>query len=75
MSQPFHRLMHSPRDFITSLLRHGRGIGPVVLAREHVDGTGFGVDSCHTGAAVPAWLVKVSMSEGKGGGKGNVPPK
>lgn len=67
MPQSLHRSMHPARDLITSLLRHCRSVGPIVLAGQHVYWTGFGVDSCHAGTAVPAclgMLVCIMQSDG-----------
>lgn len=54
MAHALHRLVLAASDLVASRLAHGRGIGPVVLAREHVHRALLGIDAGHAAAAVPS---------------------
>lgn len=49
-------------DLVRRLLRHVGCVGPVVLARQHVDGARVGVDVGNARAAVPAAEVEVEIA-------------
>ena len=54
MTHTLHRLVLATSDFVASRLAHGRSVGPVVLAREHVHGALLGVDARHAAATIPS---------------------
>ena len=65
MAHAFHRLVLATRDLVASCLAHGRGVGPVVLARQHVHGALLGVDAGHAAAAVPTTWSRTIVSKGR----------
>lgn len=62
VAQLRHGLVHSSRDLVRRLLTHLWCIGPVVLAREHVDWASLRVDGGHAGAAVPSAKIEVEVA-------------
>lgn len=48
------------RDFIRSLLAHLRGVGPIVLASQHIDWTSLGIDGVHPVTAIPSACTELA---------------
>lgn len=61
MTQSLHSLLLASRDLIGRLLRHLRRVGPVILASEHINRTGLGIDIFHTRSPIPATEVEVEI--------------
>jgi hypothetical protein len=62
MAHALHRLVLATSDLIAGRLAHGRGVGPVVLAREHVYWAFLGVDAGHAAAAIPSTWSRTIVS-------------
>jgi hypothetical protein len=54
MTHAFHSLVLAASNLLASRLAHLRRVAPVILARQHVHGTLFGVDAGHAAATVPS---------------------
>ena len=62
MAEIRHGLVHGAGNLVGRLLRHLGCVGPVVLARQHVDGAALRIDGGDARAAVPAAKVEVEVA-------------
>jgi len=62
MTQIRHRLVHRSGYLVRRLLSHLWGVGPIVLAGQHVYGTVLGIDRGYAGSSVPTSEVEVEVA-------------
>ena len=62
MTKIRHGLVHRSGYLVCRLLSHLWGVGPVVLAGQHVYGTVLGIDRGYAGSSVPTSEVEVEVA-------------